>query len=710
MIKYRKDKNNIVTLTFNMEGKKANVINHEIGKFFTPVLDYLRDEKARGILKGIIITSAKKTFLVGGELDYIYNCTDAEQLFSFTESLKKVFRELESPGVPVVAAINGKALGAGFELALACHYRIALDDPKNLMGCPEVTLGIMPSCGGVSRMLWTVGVEKAYHILTSGAYYNVREALDVGIIDEIASSKNDMIRKAKKWIRANQDKRRVWDEKGSKIPFGDANDVKVRTKIQILTADLYKRTYNTLPAPLAILNTLVEGSVVDFDTAMRIESRYFVKLMLGKEAKNLMKSFWYDNNAIREGISRPKGYGKFRPKKIGIVGAGIMGSGIATVCLENGLQVVLKDVSKTIADKGKEIIGATLDQWVFSKKITEENKNQFLKNLVTTENAADFESCDIVIEAVYENKMVKNKVMKEAEQYMDDYSIFATNTISIPLKELASASIRKSNFVGIHFFHPIAEKPLVEIIKGAETSDETIARAFDFAKLIRRTPIIVKDNWGFFVARVQNTYILEGITMLQEGYAPALIENLALQAGMSKSPLALADELSLEIVLKYERQAAELYGSKYVQHPAVKVLEKMISLERKGARAGYGFYDYKVDGTRNIWPELTTHFPVTQNEYSREEISDRFMFAQIIEAYWCLQEKIIQSDEEANLGSIYGCGFPSFKGGVIQYVEDYGKEEFVNNCKSLETRLGPRFKAPKFVKPNFSTNPIKVNN
>lgn len=709
MIKYRKDSNNIVTLTFNMEGKRANVINHEIGKFFRPVIDYLRDEKARGVLKGIILTSAKKTFLVGGELDYIYNCRDAEKLFNFTETLKKVFRELESPGVPVVAAINGKALGAGFELALACHHRIALDTPKNLVGFPEVTLGIMPSCGSVSRMLWLVGIEKAYHILTSGAYYNVREALEAGIIDDVASNQNEMMRKAEKWILANQDKHRIWDVEGSVIPFGHANRTVTRARIQILTAELYKKTYNTLPAPLAILNTLVEGSVVDFNTAMRIESRYFVKLMMGQEARNLMKSFWYDNKAIREGISRPKGFGKFRPKKIGIVGAGIMGSGIATVCLENGLQVVLKDVSTSIAEKGKEIIAGTLDQWVTSKKITPEIKTEFLSNLLTTENAEDFESCDLVIEAVYENKMVKNKVMKEAEQHMDEYSIFATNTISIPLKELADASIRKSNFVGIHFFHPIEEKPLVEIIKGTETSDETIARAFDFAKLIRRTPIIVKDNWGFFVARVQNTYILEGITMLQEGYSPALIENLALQAGMSISPLALADELSLEIVLKYERQAAASYGSKYVQHPAVRVLEKMLSLDRVGARAGYGFYEYKVSGEKNLWPELANHFPITKKEYTRQEITDRFMFAQVIEAYWCLQEKIIQSEEEANLGSIYGCGFPSFKGGVIQYVEDYGKKVFVKKCKSLKTQFGPRFKAPKFVKPNFSTNSIKVN-
>jgi len=550
MIKYKKDLDNIVTLTIDMEGRQENIINHKYCLHWRPVLDFLQHEKKRGVLKGIIITSAKKNFLEGGELEYLLEATQAEEVYGWTTILSNFFRDLESPGVPVVAAINGNALGVGFEMALACHHRIALDSSDIQLGHPDSTYGLMPGSGGSIRLLWLLGVQKAYQILTNGKKYRPREALKQGIIDEIAPDQKSMIEQAKQWIIQTKSATRPWDRTNGRIPGGTANYPKTIRMIQQLTADLSKATYNNYPAYQSILDTLVEGSKVDFDTALEIENQHFTKLVLQSETKNMIKTFWYDYNAIKQGLNRPKGYGKFRPKEVGVTGAGRMGSGITYCCIKRGLKVVLKDVSKPIAELGKKHTKEQLAIRASNDTITKEEEIIFLNNVITTDNPKTFEDCDIVIEAVYENEMVKSKALKEAEQYIDEYALYATNTISIPITKLAQNAYRPENYVGLHFFYPVEDVPLVEVVKGKETSEETIARAFDFVRAIRKIPIIVKDAWGFFVARVQNTYILEGVSMLQEGHPPALIENLGLQAGMPQGPLGSADDKSLNMVLK----------------------------------------------------------------------------------------------------------------------------------------------------------------
>ncbi len=698
MIHYRKDIDNIVTLTLDMGGRNYNIINHQLIEKFQPVLQHLKEEKAKGNIRGVIMTSKKKNFLAGGDLDYLHEETDALAVFNFSQNLQKFCRDLESPGVPVVAAINGSALGNGFELALACHHRIVLDSPKIRLGNPEVTLGIMPGAGGVIRLLWMLGIEKAYQVLAKGKRYLPKEALKAGIIDALASDEKEMMTMAKKWIEENQVGRRIWDNEDAEIPNGTARNYKMLGKISILTSQLLRDLKNNYPAPTAILNTLVEGSVVDFDTACKIESRYFTKLVISPEAKNMTKAFWYDFNAIKEGSSRPKGYGKFRVKKVGIIGAGLMGSSIAFLCLMNRMEVVLKDISKSVSEKGRALCKTKLEEQVEKGRLTADQVPQILNKLITTENPKEFEDCDLVIEAVFENQRVKENVTREAEAHLDEYALFATNTISIPITKLANASIRPENFVGLHFFAPADKVPLVEVVRGKKTSDESIARAFDFIKAIRKTPIVVKDNWGFFAARVQNTFILEGITLLQEGFIPALIENISRQAGMPKGPLALADDISLDIVLRYENQAAEIYGSKYIRHPAVDVLLKMINkLDRNGRRKKAGFYEYNEEGKR-LWKELAEHFPKNNaiaNTITKEEMIERLLFVQVIEAFWCLQEGIIKTVEEGNLGSIFGWGFPSFRGGVYQFVNDYGVEKFIKRCEEFEKKLGPRFQIPK---------------
>jgi 3-hydroxyacyl-CoA dehydrogenase/enoyl-CoA hydratase/3-hydroxybutyryl-CoA epimerase len=700
MIKYQKDTDNIVTLTLDMQGRTVNVINHEIFEAFVPVIQHLQKEKQKGELRGVILTSAKKTFLSGGDLEYLFTAKDAAEIFNFSQRLKQFLRDLEHPGVPVVAAINGSALGAGFEVALACHHRIAVDRAQTKLGMPEVNLGIIPGGGGIIRLMWLLGLEKAYPVIAEGYAYTPKEALTAGLIDELASDNKDMLQKAKDRLMNAKEGRRPWDRKECSIPSGTANDPAVAAKIRILAAQLASQTHNNFPAPQAILDVLSEGSKVDFDTACRIESRYYTRLVKSKQCKNMIKAFWFDANAIKKGINRPKGFGKFRPRKVGIIGAGVMGSGIALACLENNLKVVLKDVSRLIAERGQKMVSEKLDEKIQRGHLHQAEKKKMLKNLTTTEDSSDFETCDLVIEAVFENRMVKQKVTKEAEVFLDDYSLFATNTVSIPITQLAEASIRPENYVGLHFFHPAHEVPLVEIVRGSQTTDETIARAIDFAKAIQKTPIVVKDDWGFYAARVQNTFILEGITMLQEGYPAALIENLGRQAGMPRSPLQLADALSLPLVLKYEKQAAAHYGSKYIQHPAVSILTKMIDdLGRTGRNKKTGFYDYTGNGQKSLWPELIEHYPTKKGPFDHQEIIDRLLIAQVLEAAWCLQEGVLQTVEAANLGSIYGWGFPAFKGGVVQYMNEYDSyEAFKKKCSGLSKKYGQRFKVPSMVK------------
>lgn len=705
MIKLKKDTDNIVTLIFDMNQREHNVINHHITEAFVPVIEHLQREKAQGILKGVIITSAKSTFLSGGDLGYLYNENNAEKLFLAAEQLSQFFRDLERPGVPVVAAISGNALGAGFEVALACHHRIVINDPKVRVGIPEVNLGLIPSGGSIIRLMWLLGIEQAFPVLTSGRHYSPQEALKVGIIDDLAVSQKEMMEKAKHWLLDNQNGRRPWDTSDAAIPGGTAHEPYVAERLRYIGARLSAETYNNSPAKRAILNVMTEGSKVDFATACRIENRRFAKLACSATAKNMISTFWFDYHAIKKGLNRPKGYGKFRPRKVGIIGSGQMGSGIALACIQRGLSVVLKDVSKVVAQRGRDYVSQRLSELIAEGTFQESEREEIMGRIVTTENAKDFSDCDLVIEAVFENEQVKRKVTKEAEEQIDEFTIVATNTISIPIHQLAKGSLRPENYVGLHFFPPAEDVPLVEIVRGEATSEETIARAIDFANYVLKIPIVVKDDWGFFAARVQNTYILEGITMLQEGYPPALIENVGRQIGMPRGPLELADELGLELVLNYERQAADHYGSKYVQHPAVSVLTKMIDeLQRIGKVKNAGFYNHQTKG-KQLWSGLADQWPVQQHTYEREAIVERLLFCQVIESLWCMHEEVVTSTAEANLGSVYGWGFPKELGGVIRFIHSFEKDSFIKRAKEYQDQLGQRFKIPSILK-KLATGPM----
>ena len=742
MIRYEKDINNIVTLILDMTGMEQNVLTEDIGNSFIPVLKHLKAEKNNGALKGVIITSAKNDFMVGGGLEYFFNTSDSETIFKSSQMLTQFFRDLESPGVPVVAAMNGKTLGSGFGLALACHYRIAIDNSEIKLGLTETSLGLIPRGGEIVRLLWLLGIERAYHIVCDGLYYTPREALSAGIIDELATDQKDMMNKARAWLSEHREGRRPWDtlaDNGqdftpdlllhiltpNKLPSASAQTYQeyLRTTeiikhpigfqrplsvIRLLIAEQFKRTRHIFPAYRAVISTLAEASAVDFDTACRIQSRYFTQVCLTPEAKNMTKAFWYDLRAIRRGDNRPKGYGKFRPTKIGVIGAGLMGSGIAYTCAQVGLKVVLKDISRSVAEKGKSYSEDKIKILVGKQQLSPEEATVILARITATEKMEELHDCDIIIEAVFENQQLKSKVLKDAENYLGEYCLIASNTISIPITKLGKSAAHPDQFCGLRFFRPVDDEPLVEVIKGESTSDETIARAFDFIKLIKKIPIIVKDSWGFYAGRVRNTYILEGIAMLSEGFPAALIENIGLQTGMPSGPLAWADDWSLDLVQEYERQAAELYGPKYVRHPAAELLDKMIEKGRHGLDVRAGFYNYEKDGTRSLCT-LDVGRPTSDSEKNStsnsqvptsntSEIAERFLFVQALEALWCMQEKVVQSVPEANIGSIYGWGFPAIYGGVIQYVNDYGLKHFVERCKYFENIHGRRFKVPPILK------------
>jgi 3-hydroxyacyl-CoA dehydrogenase/enoyl-CoA hydratase/3-hydroxybutyryl-CoA epimerase len=701
--KYSKDENNIVTLTMDLEGKSANVINVAFGASFKETIERLQNEKDN--IRGIIITSAKETFLAGADIDEMFAVSDAKYFFDRAQEFKAGLRYLETQGKPVVAAINGTALGGGFEIPLACHRRIVIDNPKTQLGLPEVTLGLLPGGGGVTRLVRLLGLQPAFTYLTEGKKVAPKVALSDGLIHELVKDKEELIAKSKEWILANASAKQPWDESGFKIPGGGPTNPKVAQMLPVAPAVLAKKTYNNYPAPLSIMSAAVEGALVDFETATRIESRYFAELATGKVAKNMIKVFWQQLNSINAGGSRPKTAVKGEFKKVGVLGAGMMGSAIAYCSAISGIETVLKDVSQEGADKGKSYSENILKKRVSKGKMTKEKADEVLNRIKASASAEDLKDCDLIIEAVFENRELKASVTKEAEAQMLPTGIFASNTSTLPITGLATASSRPQNFIGLHFFSPADKMPLVEIIVGKETSDETLARTFDFVKAIKKTPIVVNDSRGFYTSRVFATYVLEGIALLQEGKNARSIEACGLQAGMPVGPLALTDEVSLSLIAHIRKQTIEDFkaeGKEIPNHHAYEVVDKMLELKRAGKAAGAGFYDYPKDGKKHLWSGLKELFEtagrdandVERMQAEEREMIDRLLFIQAIETVRCLDENVLRSIPDANIGSIFGWGFAPFKGGTLQFISDYGVKEFVSRGKELHAKYGERFAVP----------------
>jgi 3-hydroxyacyl-CoA dehydrogenase/enoyl-CoA hydratase/3-hydroxybutyryl-CoA epimerase len=713
-IKLKKDADGIVEFIFDQPNEKVNKMGDAyIAAMGKAVADLV---KMKDSIKGVYVRSGKDTFFGGGDLNMLLDMPtkmdEKEATFKFNGIMdaKKPLRILETLGVPVVVGINGAALGGGYEIALACHHRIAIDRADVKMGLPEAQLGLMPGAGGVVRMVRKFGCQNAITFISQGMQYAGAKALEKGFCDELATDEKDMHAKAKAWILANAGAKQPWDQPGFKIPGGSPAD---KDPDQGLVGLLYfgpvnvmNSTKGNFPAPKAIFACVHDVARVDFDTAEKIEARYFLSLMTSQVAKNMIRTFFFQLQALEKGASRPKGVKPTSVKKLGILGAGMMGAGLAYLAAQKGVEVVLKDINMENAEKGKaysEKVGGK------DKKMTPEKLAKILSLIKPTDKAEDLAGCDFVIEAVFENRAIKAVVTKEAEAVINKDAVFASNTSALPITELAEASKRPANFIGMHFFSPAEKMPLVEIICGKKTSKETLAKAFDLGILLGKKPIVVNDAPGFFTTRVIGSTITEGAQMVLEGINPVLIDSAAAFNGSPVGPLNALDEISLETAYKNGKQGhedAKARGEKITDNATFKLVEEMVTkFDRKGKAYGGGFYDYPEGGKKVIWPGLKTHYAKKgYKEIPFEDIKDRLVFCQVIEAVKAMEEGVIESVADGNIGSIMGIGFPPHVGGVYQCINHWGVKEFTKRAQELAKKYGKRFEPPKLLKDKAKKN------
>jgi len=700
-IRYEKGQDQIVVLTLDMPGQSANTMNAAYREAMAATVARLQAEKDD--IAGVVITSAKKTFFAGGDLNELIKVdkAHAKDFYASVLVLKAQLRSLETLGRPVVAAINGAALGGGWEICLACHYRVVLDDKSVQLGLPEVTLGLLPGGGGVVRMVRMLGLEKALPYLLEGKKVRPQQALQAGWVDELAADRTELLAKSRAWILANPQASQPWDNKAYQIPGGTPSHPKVAQMLAIAPSILRSKTNGCFPAPEKILCAAVEGAQVDFDTAHVIETRYFTELVTGQVAKNMMGTFWFQLNEINAGSSRPQGFAPYVTRKVGVLGAGMMGAGIAYVSACAGIDVVLKDINQAAAEKGKAHSAALLDKKVSRGQLTAEQRETTLARIHPTASDADLAGCDLIIEAVFEDRELKAKVSAAAHNVVGADAVIASNTSTLPISGLATAVPDQGKFIGLHFFSPVDKMPLVEIIKGARTSDETLARGFDFVLQIKKTPIVVNDSRGFFTSRVFGTFTHEGIAMLGEGVAAPMIETEARKAGMPVGPLAVSDEVSLSLMSHIRQQAAkdlQAEGKTVPRHPATVVIDLLVNeYKRAGKAAGGGFYEYPAGGQKHLWPELKARFERADQRISAQDVRDRLLFIQAIETVRCVEEGVLMSTADANVGSIFGIGFAAWSGGALQFINQYGLNDFIARARYLEEQYGERFSPPALL-------------
>lgn len=707
-IQYLKNDDGIVILTLDSPNQSANTMNADFRVALENIVSKLKSETS---ITGIIFRSAKKTFFAGGDLDELIQARleDATPFFEMIQKMKAEFRYIETLGVPVVAALNGTALGGGWEIALGCHARIALNDPKTKFGLPEVTLGLLPGGGGIVRMVRLLGLQNAFPFLMEGKQFGVNKAKSLGLIQDTAKTPEELMDKAIAWVKEHPKSQQPFDVKGYKIPGGDPKTPAVAQMLAIAPAMLRDKTKGCYPAPEAIMAAAVEGAQVDVDTAQTIESRYFTYLATGQVSKNMIGTFWHGMNAIKAGASRPKDVAKWQASKVGVLGAGMMGAGIAYSTAIKGVPVVLKDVSVENAEKGKAYSQKLLDKKVSQGRMTAEKRDQVLSLITATASVEDLKGCDLIIEAVFENQELKAKVTQEAEASLAEGGVMASNTSTLPITGLANASKDQANFIGLHFFSPVDKMQLVEIIKGKNTSAETLAKAYDYVQQIGKIPIVVNDSRGFFTSRVFGTFVQEGLRLLHEGVHPARIEMAALKAGMPVGPLAIQDEVALtlsEHVANETRKALQAEGKDLPRSGADDVIQTMIhTFDRKGKAAGAGFYDYPEGGKKHLWEGLS-HWK-KDVDISEQEMIDRFLFVQSLDTLRCYEENVLESVIDANIGSIFGIGFAPWTGGAIQFLNQYGLDQAVQRANELEAKYGERFKAPQRLVESVSSGQIR---
>lgn len=693
--------NNIAILSWNMTSSPMNVLNDESVPAFGAAL-----EKAYGDadVRGIIITSDKPEFVAGADLKMILRNQNENpaEILKISVELNQLFRKIETNGKPVVAAINGTALGGGLEICLACHYRVALDNPKTKLGLPEVKVGLLPGGGGTQRLPRMIGMQAALPLMLEGKELTPKEALGLGIVDAVAGTREEMLEKAETWIVSNPKPVKPWDEVNKKtgkiqakdnykVPNGAVLSPVGMQTFTVGTAMMMDKSKGNYPSTQHIMSCVYEGLLVNIDRGIVIESRHFVQVATSKVAGSLIRTMFLGLNEANKGASRPKDIPKTDVKKLGILGAGMMGAGIAYVSAVAGIEVVLKDVSLEAAEKGKDYSRSLLKKAIERGKMDSLKAEGILNLIKTTANVADLQGSELIIEAVFEDRDLKASVTNEAEPMLAEGGVFGSNTSTLPITGLAKASVNPKNFVGIHFFSPVDKMMLVELIVGKETSDYALAVAVDYTRKIRKTPIVVNDSRGFYTSRCFGTYTSEGMELLKEGVNPVLIENAGKLAGMPVGPLAVTDEVALDLVYKISGQAVK-DGVLADTDTSYQIGKQFTEMGRLGKKAKAGFYEYPEGAQKQLWSGLADLFPVASQQPSLEEVKTRLLYRQALETVRCYEEGVIRTKLDADLGSILAWGFPPYTGGTLSFVDFVGIKTFVSTLDRLADTYGERFR------------------
>ena len=697
-VNYSLDEDGIAHVIFDEPGSPVNTMKPEWQADMLALADQLHTDNDR--LKGVIFSSAKTTFFAGADLKGVSKLKeqDAALAFHSLEKLKHAFRRIETLGKPVVAILNGAALGGGWELALVAHARFALHHPNILFGLPEVTLGLIPGATGITKMTRLLGLMAAQPYLMEGKLFNPQQALALGLVQGLGTTIDELRTLALDFIRSHPQASQAWDVKGFKMPGGSVNSPALAAGLAVAPAMLFHKAHGLYPAAQAILETMVEGAQVDYDTATRIETRKLARVMVGQTTKNMVNAFFFNLNAIKSGKSRPTGFAPWKPARVGILGAGMMGAGIAYANAIRGIPCVLKDVHLQKAEQGRSYTQQLTDKRVHAQRMQASEQLKTMALIQATDRVDDLKECDLIIEAVFESRALKAQVTQEAEPMLAANGVFASNTSTLPISGLAQASAKPEKFVGLHFFSPVDKMKLVEIIKGHRTDDETLARAYDYVLAIGKTPIVVNDSRGFFTSRVFGTYVMEGAAMLAEGMPAPLIEHAAVMAGMPVGPLEVLDATALSLsvhVLDQTRSDFAQEGKTYEATSGELLVERMVKeFQRQGRAAGGGYYDYPSQGPKRLWSGLKTHFEKPFHAdplQTQEAIKQRLLYRQAVETARCLQENVLTSSHDANIGSIFGIGFPAWTGGALQFVYAEGLENFISHCAVLTSKHGQGF-------------------
>lgn len=699
IMQYHIDNDGIATLMWNDSNAPVNAMSQQAINALTETVEALVNDPQ---VTGVIVTSGKSEFVVGANLKEILTLKtgdrqhDIQQISAFIGDVHRLMRLMETSGKPFVAALNGSALGGGLELALACHHRIAARQSSARFGFPEVNLGLLPGAGGTQRLARLLGIEKALPWLTQGLQLDSDKAHAAGVIDEVIEAEQ-LLAAARQWLLDNPQPVQPWDmalknkRHKFRLPGGEVQSAKVAQTFMAAEAMLRKKTYGNFMAPQEILQVVYEGCQLPIEQALTVEMRAFVELLLSDQATAMIRGL----QQLNKRSHRPKDCAKRQFKKVGILGAGMMGAGIAYSTSLKGLDVVLLDSEQQRARQGKAYSEQLLKKRVEAGKISQQSADKQLACILPTTDYADLSDCDLVIEAVFEDRSIKADVIAQAEAVVGKDTLLASNTSTLPISGLATACLREQQFIGLHFFSPVDKMPLVEIIVGEKTSEQSLAWALDFVQQLGKTAIVVNDSRGFYTSRVFKTYVLEGMALLNEGVAPALIENAGKMAGMPLGPLALSDEVSLQLMDRIARQTQADLGDAYTPHPADAVVDYMVHhVDRIGKKVGRGFYDY-LDGTKQLWSGLDDAFPVAAEQPGVDTVMQRLLYAQAVEALHCLSEGVISDPHQVDIGSIFGWGFAPYTGGVLSFVETIeGFERFIANADALVERCGDRFRIP----------------